>query len=76
LATPTNSNIEWNQESIGGYMTKGFDSNDFVEAISLAISSNELWNKKSKSLRSWCVENGDWEISEKQLLKLYESIRF
>jgi hypothetical protein len=74
LSTPTKSNIEWNEKSDGAYMARGFGSNDLAEAISLAIDSEARWIQKSKSLRDWGIKNGDWEVSERELLSLYETL--
>jgi glycosyltransferase involved in cell wall biosynthesis len=74
LATPTKSNIEWNEKSDGAFLSSGFDSVDLAEAIATSMRSNEKWSQKSKSLRAWSQQHGDWVISETELLKLYESI--
>jgi glycosyltransferase involved in cell wall biosynthesis len=74
IATPTQANIKWSKESGGAFLAKGFEAEDIAQAIEIAITSREEWEKRSIATKVWSASFGNWSISENRLLELYRKL--
>ncbi len=74
VATPTESNRRFLEQSQFGVLAHDFTSAALADAIRVALSDPGRWEQMSQAGRAWAAEHGSWEASEKRLLDLYATL--
>lgn len=74
VTTPNPCNVQTFESGAGGFLTKGFTTEDIRAGIRNALSDEEAWISASENGRLWASREGSWANSEKRLLDVYQEI--